>query len=619
MKKAILLVNITSLLLVLSMPIYSQTYGWFTQNSGTTNNLNAMYFVNTVTGYIAGNGGTILKTTNAGTNWVSQNSGTPNHLFGLYFINANTGWAAGDVGIILKTINGGANWVIQVSNTIYQLHQISFINSTTGVVSGWYGTIVKTTNGGTSWFTQTSGIVTNLRGVSFVNTSTGYSVGWLGTIIKTVNSGDNWYIVPSGTTLELENVSFTDSYTGFVIGESGRIQKTTNGGANWVVQTSGTANWLYGITNPALNMFIVSGENGTIRKTSNSGINWYSQTSSTAAWLNSITFADTNIGYASGDNGVIIKTTTGGWLPPQTPTLNTPANNATCVSVTVTLDWNDINPPAPLYTVQVSLQSNFTTTVLDVDSLMTSAYAVPPGVLSYNTLYYWRVKAQNQVAEGSWSTVRSFTTTYPLPTAPVLVAPPNNSTGISLTPTLDWDSISTAYAYRVRIALDSAFTQIILDSSGIVLSSYTVPSGKLNNNTKYYWRVYGSNPCASGPSSPVWNFRTLITGTESENKNLPKEFKLYNNYPNPFNPGTVISFDVPFYEGGRDNVKLVIYNLLGEEVTTLVNTQLEAGSYRIEWNASNYSSGIYFYRIEIQSDKIESGRYTDIKKMILLK
>ncbi|RPI18890.1 MAG: T9SS C-terminal target domain-containing protein [Ignavibacteriae bacterium] len=612
MKKLYFFLSSTILLVLLSYTSLSQPYGWFTQSSSTTNNLNALYFSNTTTGTVVGYAGTIKRTTNGGTNWYSQSSGTPNHLFGVYFINANTGWASGDVGVILKTTNGGSSWVIQYSNTIYQLHSISFINSSTGMIAGWYGTIVKTTNGGSSWLVLTSGIVTNLRGISFVNSSTGYSVGWLGTIIKTLNGGANWYAVSSGTANELEDVIFTDAYTGYITGEGGRIQKTTNGGANWIVQNSGTGGWLLGITNPAANMFITAGENGTLRKTSNGGLNWITQSSASGMWLNSISFPDTNTGYAAGDNGVIIKTTTGGWLPPQTPALNSPANNATCVSVTATLDWNDIIPPAPLYTVQVSTQSGFNTIVIDKDSLMTSAYAVQSGALSYNTLYYWRVKAKNQVAEGSWSSIRSFTTTFPSPAAPVLVSPPNNSTGITLTPILDWDSIPAASSYRVRLSADSTFGSSIIDTSGVVIARYNVPAGKLSNNIKYFWRVYGNNSCITGPSSQVWNFRTLITGVIVENNQLPKEFKLYNNYPNPFNPLTHIRFDVPSLEGGGGNVKLIIYDVLGKEVITLIDKNVEAGSYDIEWNAVNYPSGIYFY-------KINSGQFTDIKKMALIK
>jgi hypothetical protein len=80
------------------------------------------------------------------------------------------------------------------------------------------------------------------------------------------------------------------------------------------------------------------------------------------------------------------------------------------------------------------------------------------------------------------------------------------------------------------------------------------------------------------------------------------------NYPNPFNPSTLISFTLP--EAGFTN--LVIYNSLGQEITELVNNQLEAGSHQYNFNAKNLTSGIYFY-------KLESENFVQVRKMMLLK
>lgn len=91
--------------------------------------------------------------------------------------------------------------------------------------------------------------------------------------------------------------------------------------------------------------------------------------------------------------------------------------------------------------------------------------------------------------------------------------------------------------------------------------------------------------------------------------NLPKEFALYQNFPNPFNPVTLIKYDLP-----KDvNVTIKIYDLLGREVATLVNNELKkAGRYELNWNAGNYASGVFFYRIE-------AGSYVNSKKMVIIK
>jgi hypothetical protein len=92
-------------------------------------------------------------------------------------------------------------------------------------------------------------------------------------------------------------------------------------------------------------------------------------------------------------------------------------------------------------------------------------------------------------------------------------------------------------------------------------------------------------------------------------KSSPTTFNLEQNYPNPFNPNTVIEFSISEDAG---NVRLSIYNMLGEKVSELVNTSLKAGNHKHEWNAEKLASGIYFY--ELRTDK-----YLSIKKMILLK
>jgi hypothetical protein len=81
---------------------------------------------------------------------------------------------------------------------------------------------------------------------------------------------------------------------------------------------------------------------------------------------------------------------------------------------------------------------------------------------------------------------------------------------------------------------------------------------------------------------------------------VPKYFSLSQNYPNPFNPTTKIKFDTPPQPSpkGREQwVRLLIYDILGREITTLVNQQLKPGTYEVEWDGSNFPSGVYFYKL----------------------
>ncbi|MCX7878490.1 MAG: T9SS type A sorting domain-containing protein, partial [Ignavibacteria bacterium] len=97
---------------------------------------------------------------------------------------------------------------------------------------------------------------------------------------------------------------------------------------------------------------------------------------------------------------------------------------------------------------------------------------------------------------------------------------------------------------------------------------------------------------------------------------IPSFFRLEQNYPNPFNPSTKFKVDIP----NESFVNITIYDMLGREVETVINSKLSAGSYSIEWNASKYSSGIYFYRMTAKDTKGNPAQtFNDVKKMILVK
>ena len=101
--------------------------------------------------------------------------------------------------------------------------------------------------------------------------------------------------------------------------------------------------------------------------------------------------------------------------------------------------------------------------------------------------------------------------------------------------------------------------------------------------------------------------KQLITSVEGE-ENIPTEFGLSQNYPNPFNPTTSIEYSVP----SSEYVSLKVYDILGNEIAELVNEQKSAGTYRVNFDASSMSSGVYFYRIK-------TGSFNQVRKMMLLK
>jgi len=291
---------------------------------------------------------------------------------------------------------------------------------------------------------------------------------------------------------------------------------------------------------------------------------------------------------------------------PPAPTLITPTNGSSILTLTPTLDWGDV-AGATTYNLQVSTNSGFTTTVVNLSSLAVSQFQIPSGILLPGTIYYWRASATNSNGTGVWSSPWNFTTPS-APAAPTLITPTNGSNILTTTPTLDWADVSGATSYSVQVSTTTGFTTTVVNVSSLTASQYQVPSGILLPSTIYYWRANASNTVGTGTWSSVWNFSAIPTGISQYSLEIPKEFKLHNNFPNPFNPTTKIRFDIP----KNSNVKISIYDINGRIINQLINKDLVVGCYELNWNASNLASGVYFYRIDAES-------FSDIKRMLFVK
>ena len=265
--------------------------------------------ININTGWICGDNGSILKTTNSGINWFSLNSGFNYSLTDIQFVNDNTGWVSTRIGgRIFKTTNGGVNWLLQFE-TFQSINAINFFDTSKGWAAGNGGEVFLTTNGGSNW--DSVDVTGTLNDVRFLNQTTGYACG-IG-LYKTTNGGLNWvfqFIAPS----QLISISFNNISTGYAIDQTSyRIYKTTNSGMNWILTDSlndcGNA---HNILFTSLNTGYASGDCGQIFKTTNAGLNWYPQLTGTSTFRKSACFLNDTTGWSVGGNGVIINTNTGG-------------------------------------------------------------------------------------------------------------------------------------------------------------------------------------------------------------------------------------------------------------------------------------------------------------------
>jgi photosystem II stability/assembly factor-like uncharacterized protein len=303
---------------------------WVPQNSGTTKNLNSVYFTDDNIGYAVGDSGTILKTINGGNNWISQNSGTTKNLYSVFFVSGVTGYAVGDSGTIITTSNGGVLWTSQFSGTDVSLCSVYFPATDVGYMCSTnysFRSILKTTDGGSNWsklIVDTTQIL-SLHSLFFTDATTGYVVGdryvnfHTGAMIyKTEDAGLTWSNVYQGITVDfgtnLKSVFFPCPDTGYALGSSPPsdpgLLMTTDGGINW------NQNSYVGWHNPSAYFssnnigYVVTTEDG-VWKTVDGGINWF-LTYSGQNFFRSVFFINDDLGYAVGDTGIILKTINGG-------------------------------------------------------------------------------------------------------------------------------------------------------------------------------------------------------------------------------------------------------------------------------------------------------------------
>jgi hypothetical protein len=134
----------------------------------------------------------------------------------------------------------------------------------------------------------------------------------------------------------------------------------------------------------------------------------------------------------------------------------------------------------------------------------------------------------------------------------------------------------------------------------------------LGLGVKYFWRVNATNSLGTSDWSVIWKFTIRETGISVISSEIPSEYMLFNNFPNPFNPSTSIRYSIPYRPPGNTFVTLKIYDVTGKEVAMLVNQNQKPGTYEVTFGANSVSSGIYFYQIQ-------AGSFMQTKKMVLIK
>jgi photosystem II stability/assembly factor-like uncharacterized protein len=306
---------------------YAQNY-WIQHGTPASRDLREIYFLDSLKGWAAGDQGTMIKTTNGGTNWTAQNTGIESDIYDLFFINENTGWAiTWDIEfpdyytIILKTTNGGTNWTAnQYPASDNFFNAVYFLNPNTGFLGGVAPDhLVRTTNGGINWTRMNidSNIVSGFPIISFKFFSDTYGfasgghIDIAGVMWKTTDGGLNWKTEGVGPE-PVQSIFIFDSLN--VISAGGDYEygtgvvTTTNGGTNWEYRSLE----IFGIASAISFRTREEGWSplGNAQKliyTKDSSRTWQEWATPNSLAIYDLQFTDRRNGFACGENGTIFK------------------------------------------------------------------------------------------------------------------------------------------------------------------------------------------------------------------------------------------------------------------------------------------------------------------------
>ena len=610
----------------------------------------SMSFLNETTGFVAGGGGEMARTTNAGATWIQLTSPQTNWAyFQIKIVSATEIYAAGDPGFLYKSTDLGNSWqslqIVPVNGpaTTYIWYGMDKVGSTI-TLCGDYGIVAKSTDNGLTWSSNNFLLNTNIIfDMDLVpGTSNIMAVGrqqTIGTrqIYFSSNYGINWTPRDLGVNMEASSISMVNSQIGYISGTNGNVLKTTDGGTTWLPVTSPTSGVLdiYTIDfiSPTtgwafINYSTFSG--GNIFKTTDGGTSWTQQASNINYSISSADMVDANIGYATINSSgqPIYKTTNGGdtWFSVTTPLTG-------LVRTAKAIDANTVYIGASSGATRMAKTTNGGTTWTPISL---------PITVDINSVDF--MNADTGYVSGNSTTVVCRTTNgganwtfqnLHLPTLSKVVVLPNDIAYAFGTygSILRYDphgfvpveliSFTSSVSGNTVLLKWSTATELNNQGFDIERASFATTPGQgwekigfiSGSGTTTETRSYSFKDADLEAGIYYYRLKQIdYDGTFEYSDvievevSVPFDYALEQNYPNPFNPSTTIRYSVP--ENSLVNIK--VYNLIGQEVTELINENKTAGQYEINFESNGLASGIYLV-------KMQAGDFTSTIKMTLLK
>jgi len=619
--------------------------------TGVSTSLNSINFLDSLNGFVCGNNGVILKTTNGGNNWTTINGGVLNiRLNAISFKNTLNGIVAGDSGVVYLTTNGGTNWTLQTSLTTRNLLDEKYYNEGI-VITGEYGIIIRKDNAG-SFTLKTSKTNSDIRAISGTYTNS-HVCGGGGFIRNNLNGSDNYFNFESNPMMaNLVDIVYADSLTGYAISSlNDAIIKTTNGGASWnltggttvniswvskLVTSGGIGNNLCMHPSDRNSLFVMYGNRVYVSR--NKGETWtqISTTSlGTAAHSFYVSPIDTNIWVAAIESTTdkVIRTTDYGvtWS-------TILSQNFSNYGQPLEIDQNN---PSTFYFAPDGGGFYKSTDVGATFTEISGMYAFrsPCDIMvmydSSNVIFV----ADGVTGSGLGQIYKSgngglnWTLVHTNPSSSEIPSMSNSVFDKSTMYATNW---SGGNVYKttnfgdnwalLRTNVSSGWGSDVCreDPTLVLTGSYGSPTFLSTNNGVNFStytctggagagiivpdRGFLINMMTGGLFKMSFNYSVITEIKETIISEIPKSFNLYQNYPNPFNPTTMIKFDLP--KSGV--VKLSVYDNLGKEIQSIINGYRNSGSYEINFDGSKLSTGVYFYRIT-------TNEISETKRMLLIK
>lgn len=299
----------------------------------------------------------------------------------------------------------------------------------------------------------------------------------------------------------------------------------------------------------------------------------------------------------------ILDATPYGLTLPPAPLPVGPEDGAQEIPIEAALSWEPVQG-ADRYHVQVA-RNDFSTSQYENPSVRGTR--IEAELLSWQTRYSWRVRAEVNDEYGFWSEVRTFTTVARGNSAPYVYAPVEDFTlpvGSSDERYLmfaddDWDLLT----YTVGSSNEEVVTAEIRTYSQTFekkLMTTAISEGSVTV------RVTATDPFGASATHSFGVYAVASVAAERAGTDLPTAFALNQNYPNPFNPTTTITFDLPH----QSTITLTVFDVLGKEAAVLASGDYPAGQFQTVWDAKDFPSGIYLYRLD-------AGAYQETRKLVL--